>query len=255
MKFSTLNLLTLLSVGSALSFTFENELIMNNHLFARDDQVVDTVTQLQCQAAVNTSNCLSQQTDLKNIDYDELCKPLKDEKCTKLFTEGISDLDGCKKLPAEILETTNKQLKINQSVLKILCEKDEEGKECPFTSYIKSSFTNLNNIEDVDNNEIEKLFDETCKSQRCSENTSNYLLDSIELMEMVMKELEKQDPEKVKKEKEGNKLEEKKQKIKDRLLGDKCVKAHVLKSDATSTIKKLGSTMLITVSLLLYLLN
>ncbi|ORX75392.1 hypothetical protein BCR32DRAFT_296933 [Anaeromyces robustus] len=261
MKFSTFNLLILLSVSSALSLNLKdivdfsssipNALRNNNILFIKDnqdiennqnitnaqgienDQVIDTVTQLQCQTSIKNLNCeMKEQDDPKNFNYDEICKPLSDKKCEAIYNNGISELEGCKDIPPEKLKIINEELKSGYAILKMLCEYDEEGKECPFTTFMRETMKKDMVLENLPNSEqLMEIIEKTCKSKKCSESLAKSLTDSEANLEM-------------------------KSTVDELLLGEKCVKAHGSTSGTSLTIKKLGTTMLITVSLLLvYLLN
>ncbi|ORX75391.1 hypothetical protein BCR32DRAFT_329837, partial [Anaeromyces robustus] len=264
MKFSTFNLLTLLSVGSALTLKLESTIAyksIQNALFAssqlyegdtsvqNDDQVIDTVTQLQCQTNIKNLNCISQETDVTKINYDEICKPLNDKKCIDFFNKGLSELEGCKSYPKDQLEFSNKVVKFEYATLKFLCEKDEQGKDCPLSTLVKdvsqSMDTNEMIIDEQDEQEMAKLLDDTCKSKRCTENTVNFYDEYFEFVKAYSEQLG-QDLD--------TEIDKEKAEINQVLLSDKCVKAQVLTSDASSTVKKLGNIMLITIGLLLYIL-
>ncbi|ORX75393.1 hypothetical protein BCR32DRAFT_249599 [Anaeromyces robustus] len=254
MKFSIFNLLILLSVSSALSLNLKdivgdnssipNALRNNNIFFIKDNQSIennqnitnsqgieddqvteDTVARMQCGISMENLNCKVKKEDQKN--YDEVCKLLNNKKC-EVFYYGISELEGCKDISPEILKLINIKLKAGYAILKMLCEYDEEGKECPFTTYMRETREENMALEILPNKEV---IENSCKSKKCSESLAQYITD-IEV------DLEKNTT------------------ADDFLLSEECVKVHASTSGTLLTIKKLGTTMLITVSLLLlYLLN
>ncbi|ORX75394.1 hypothetical protein BCR32DRAFT_285229 [Anaeromyces robustus] len=246
MKFSIFNLLILLSVSSALSLNLNNIVsdnsnnqgIENNQNITNSQGIennqnitnskgIEDPTLLQCGTSIKNLNCELKQDDLTNFNYDKICKVLSDKKCDAYYY-GISELEGCKDIPPEKLKKINVTLKAGYAVFKMLCEYDEEGKECPFTTYMKETMEKYMIIEILPTKEIVV---KTCKSKKCSESLAQYITDIEEGLGIITPADEF-------------------------LLSEECVKVHASTSGTSLTIKKLGTTMLITVSLLLlYLLN
>jgi len=252
MKFSTIQLLTLLTAGSALSY---------NPLFARDAAAdADDAAQVQCIASMQATKCFSNQDLTGQVDYDELCRPLKDEKCISLLNNGVGELDGCKNLSARLLDLNNKQNQFQHSILKLLCEKDEEGKECPFATVVKNEFSAIAanqgaNPERDMAGKVQKIADETCKSERCTLNTVAFFSDYNNLMVATMTPPDDIDEKTKENLTSGiNEMKAANEKAIEPLKADKCLKAQVLKSGATSNVKKLGSSMLLIAGVLYYLL-
>ncbi|ORX75389.1 hypothetical protein BCR32DRAFT_296931 [Anaeromyces robustus] len=234
MKFSTFNLLTLLSIGSAFTLNFENMINYKSIELSEtknQTQLVDPALKVQCEASIKKLNC-------ENKDF---CKIVKDEKCIELFNKGINELEGCKNYPPKMIEERNNEIKLEYITYKLYCTDDEKGNKCPI---VIEDYSNKDELLEINKEEIERVFESTCKSKKCTEATKDFYNEFFKLSDFYEWDQNKTQI-----------MNELKDMINQTLISDKCVKAQVLTSDASSSVKKFGSIMLITISLLLYLLN
>lgn len=142
---------------------------------------------MECIANNESLKCLPK-NDFRNNDYNILCKYVKDEKCVSAIN-GVFD-DACD-------GRMNEYLKFQFSLLKYICENNEEGKECPVANTVKNTsalfIRNSTNIENILINnflveipgienkgvqtEVDKTLNEVCKSKTCSDNLVTTLTD------------------------------------------------------------------------------
>jgi len=240
--------LTLLSVSSVFANDIEGA--SNSVPSEMDIKYRDSLN--KCTESINNYIKLCGPDEFTNNEAS--CqKVLNDIECKNFFDHSTSQLDGCNQLPSEYIAYFDNQRDFSKSLVKLACEKDENGKTCPITDVIVAlekpnendpSAIVLNLI-----NEENQMITDTCTSKTCTENSiafidgylryqngvSSSALNNMlgsETMNIVVVELKN---------------------VSDKLKTNECLEAHTPSDGVMTNTTRLGTTILVTLGLLLYL--
>ncbi|ORX64385.1 hypothetical protein BCR32DRAFT_251129 [Anaeromyces robustus] len=189
MKGSTKFLISLIA-----SFTLINAIPVNTNtrsLFFIDKKCEDALNKTILHGfKLNDSECFYGSNEIipRSEEAENLCNHYYSEKCQELFNIKISELSECQNSNSDsnslYLKTMDYQLELANLKMKVLCNRDENNKTCPFN---KQDIIDALNYEEVDNEieadnlefnhylyntakeQLEKLVQKNCESKKCTD--------------------------------------------------------------------------------------
>ncbi|KAG4085828.1 hypothetical protein H8356DRAFT_143206 [Neocallimastix lanati (nom. inval.)] len=176
MKFST-NILTLL-VATTAAFS-------RNVPVKRDDYD-------KCLSDLkDNSDCFDiLMTKMTNKNFDEICKIYSSEKCQKLYSEVDKIPESCFDTKNEKTGLTRDGVRQLVAQYKYMCVKDEKDRLCPLPDISINHFYNpkfSGTKEEVDRDSF-KAIEETCYSKKCTDALVEYditMLNDQKILEMM----------------------------------------------------------------------
>eukprot|EP00833_Pecoramyces_ruminatium_P007928 jgi/Orpsp1_1/1181960/evm.model.c7180000079265.1 len=248
MKFSK-KILFLLGAITTLAIDLNLNDINNKYsLTITYDENADCVTSINEYKACYGSN----RKTISKDKLDEMCDIYLTDRCQKFFKDGIDKLNGCEKLSENLLFTYTLKYEEIGILFAELCSRDENNNYCPISKYLQNEFYSDPNSK----TKIDNSVNETCKSQKCVEETIEFINHEIEFdkklkefqdkMTSAQNSKRQYDSTNVSQEEENNAILE-------FLNSDKCSTQVSVRSDATTRIIY-SNIIFITIGVLLYAL-
>lgn len=158
MKFILPLLSTTTVFGSILGSKFSAEgLLESVKSYNGSENCISEITKIQ--------NCIM--NNITNDKLEESCSNYNSEACQALYEDPMKVLPSCKE-NAIISALANSSINLIALDLKVKCQKDENGKDCPLAEV---ELTN----SDATNEVISEAIKNSCKSKTCRENALNFL--------------------------------------------------------------------------------
>jgi len=240
--------LTLLSVSSV--FSNDTKSASEYAPSEMDDKYKNSIN--ECNASIN--NYIKQCGPDELSNNEASCqKVLNDNECKNFFNQSTSQLNGCNQLPNEYIPYYDSQKDLAKSLVKLACEKDENGKTCPITDVIVAlEKPNENDPSAIVWNLINgenQMINDTCTSKICTDNSitfiDSYLRYQSGISSSIFSDILGQET--------LNVVVVELKNVSNKLKTNECLEAHTPSDGVMTTTTRLGTTVLITLGLLFYL--
>jgi len=160
----------------------EPETSENNKVFTEDDiKDMKGDAYFNCYKAfkILENDCIPTETDsYTTAKLDSVCEKFNNEKCQNLKKDPLAALPECKELNTREFNDFRDFIDDSMSCVQLFCTKSEKNEYCPITNlslfqgitfeeFMVKNKLYKDELPSVD--DVKKIMDETCKSNKCRE--------------------------------------------------------------------------------------